>query len=78
MLLCSSVVTLEVPEGVKWLKFNFKNEGFYVVHYEGGWGELTAALTSDPAVLTPEDRASLINNIFALCRYAGSPFTPMA
>ncbi|XP_061117725.1 leucyl-cystinyl aminopeptidase [Conger conger] len=69
VLLTDRTMTLDVPEGVKWLKFNLKNEGFYIVHYaDGGWAELTAALMSNFTVLTPEDRASLIHNIFALNR----------
>ncbi|XP_035234525.1 leucyl-cystinyl aminopeptidase [Anguilla anguilla] len=68
MFLTEKTMTLDIPEGVAWLKFNFKNEGFYIVHYAEGWRELTDALKGKPAVLTPEDRASLINNIFALSR----------
>uniref|UniRef100_A0A7N6BX71 Aminopeptidase n=1 Tax=Anabas testudineus TaxID=64144 RepID=A0A7N6BX71_ANATE len=61
--------TLKLPESVKWLKLNYRNTGFYIVHYEDeGWAALTEALSSNISVLTHEDRASLIHNIFALSR----------
>lgn len=61
--------TLKVPQSVKWLKLNYRNTGFYVVHYgDEGWAALIDALSNDVSVLTHEDRASLIHNIFALSR----------
>uniref|UniRef100_A0A4W4FRU3 Aminopeptidase n=1 Tax=Electrophorus electricus TaxID=8005 RepID=A0A4W4FRU3_ELEEL len=59
----------EVPTSVKWLKFNYRNEGFYVVDYgDKGWEALMDALKENVNVLSREDRASLINNLFALSR----------
>ncbi|XP_053182010.1 leucyl-cystinyl aminopeptidase isoform X2 [Scomber japonicus] len=61
--------TLKVPESVKWLKLNYKNTGFYIVNYgDEGWTALVDALSNNVSVLTSEDRASLIHNIFALSR----------
>ncbi|KAM6965216.1 leucyl-cystinyl aminopeptidase [Aplochiton taeniatus] len=61
--------TLKVGESVKWLKLNYRNTGFYIVHYGvEGWAALTDALKTDAHLLTHEDRASLIHNIFALSR----------
>ncbi|XP_041855483.1 leucyl-cystinyl aminopeptidase [Melanotaenia boesemani] len=61
--------TLKLPESVKWLKLNYRNTGFYIVNYgEEGWAALTDALSTNVGVLTHEDRASLIHNIFALSR----------
>ncbi|KAI3372895.1 hypothetical protein L3Q82_023352, partial [Scortum barcoo] len=61
--------TLKVPESVKWLKLNYRNTGYYIVHYgDEGWAALVDALTNNVDVLTHEDRASLIHNIFALSR----------
>ncbi|XP_034728390.1 leucyl-cystinyl aminopeptidase [Etheostoma cragini] len=61
--------TLKLPESVKWLKLNCNNTGFYIVHYgKEGWAALQDALSSNVHVLTQEDRASLIHNIFALSR----------
>uniref|UniRef100_A0A4W6G976 Aminopeptidase n=1 Tax=Lates calcarifer TaxID=8187 RepID=A0A4W6G976_LATCA len=69
MCLCVFSGTLKLPESVKWLKLNYRNTGFYIVHYgDEGWDALTAALHSNVSVLTHEDRASLIHNIFALSR----------
>ncbi|XP_050965784.1 leucyl-cystinyl aminopeptidase isoform X2 [Labeo rohita] len=61
--------TLKLPSQVKWLKFNFRSDGFYIVHYdEEGWSDLIVALNEDVNVLSSKDRAALINNIFALSR----------
>ncbi|XP_061673972.1 leucyl-cystinyl aminopeptidase [Syngnathoides biaculeatus] len=61
--------TFKVAETVKWLKLNYRSTGFYIVDYgEEGWAALTDAMTKNFQVLTQEDRASLIHNIFALSR----------
>ncbi|XP_076006763.1 leucyl-cystinyl aminopeptidase [Genypterus blacodes] len=61
--------TLKIPESVKWLKLNYKNSGFYIVHYGNeSWAALIDALKNNVSVLTHEDRASLIHNTFALSR----------
>ncbi|XP_056314489.1 leucyl-cystinyl aminopeptidase isoform X2 [Danio aesculapii] len=61
--------SLQLPGQVKWLKFNFRSDGFYIVHYdEQGWSDLISALKVDVNVLPSEDKAALINNIFALSR----------
>nr|XP_020450130.1 leucyl-cystinyl aminopeptidase [Monopterus albus] len=61
--------TFKLPQTVKWLKLNYRNTGFYIVHYGSeGWDSLIEALSNNVSVLTHEDRASLIHNIFALSR----------
>uniref|UniRef100_A0A8C9WIS7 Aminopeptidase n=1 Tax=Scleropages formosus TaxID=113540 RepID=A0A8C9WIS7_SCLFO len=68
-LLKDKTATFKVPKNVKWMKFNFRNNGFYIVNYgEEGWRALIEAVKENHEVLTPEDRASLINNLFALSR----------
>nr|XP_046206930.1 leucyl-cystinyl aminopeptidase-like isoform X2 [Oncorhynchus gorbuscha]XP_046206931.1 leucyl-cystinyl aminopeptidase-like isoform X2 [Oncorhynchus gorbuscha] len=65
----NKTATLNVSDSVKWLKFNYMNTGFYIVHYgDEGWATLIDALKTDINTLTPHDRASLIHNIFALSR----------
>ncbi|XP_073717169.1 leucyl-cystinyl aminopeptidase isoform X2 [Misgurnus anguillicaudatus] len=65
----NKTATLKLPDQVKWLKFNYMSDGFYIVHYdEEGWRALIEALKADFNVLTHKDRASLINNVFALSR----------
>ena len=67
--MCFQLATLNVSDSVKWLKFNYMNTGFYIVHYgDEGWATLIDALKTDINTLTPHDRASLIHNIFALSR----------
>uniref|UniRef100_A0A8C5DCY5 Leucyl-cystinyl aminopeptidase-like n=1 Tax=Gouania willdenowi TaxID=441366 RepID=A0A8C5DCY5_GOUWI len=64
-----SCKTLKLPGKVKWLKMNYRNTGFYIVHYgDVGWAALTEALSTNVSILTQEDRASLIHNMFALSR----------
>ncbi|XP_040010464.1 leucyl-cystinyl aminopeptidase [Xiphias gladius] len=71
----SKTGTLKLPESVKWLKLNYRNTGFYIVHYgDEGWSALIEALSKNVSVLTPEDRASLIHNIFALSRLGSVSF----
>lgn len=61
--------TFKLPQNVTWLKLNYRNTGFYIVHYgDEGWPALIEALTNNVTVLSHEDRASLIHNIFALSR----------
>uniref|UniRef100_A0A674F1T0 Leucyl/cystinyl aminopeptidase n=1 Tax=Salmo trutta TaxID=8032 RepID=A0A674F1T0_SALTR len=65
----NKTATLKVSESVKWLKLNYMNTGFYIVHYgDEGWAALIDALKTDVSTLTPHDRASLIHNIFSLSR----------
>uniref|UniRef100_A0A8L0DRD7 Aminopeptidase n=1 Tax=Oncorhynchus mykiss TaxID=8022 RepID=A0A8L0DRD7_ONCMY len=65
----NKTATLKVSESVKWLKLNYMNTGFYIVHYgDEGWTALIDALKTDVSTLTPHDRASLIHNIFSLSR----------
>uniref|UniRef100_A0A3Q4GET6 Leucyl/cystinyl aminopeptidase n=1 Tax=Neolamprologus brichardi TaxID=32507 RepID=A0A3Q4GET6_NEOBR len=67
--------TFKLSKNVTWLKLNYKNTGFYIVDYgKDGWSVLTQALISNVGVLTHEDRASLIHNIFALSRLGRVPF----
>ncbi|XP_057687478.1 leucyl-cystinyl aminopeptidase [Corythoichthys intestinalis] len=68
-ILKTKTETFKVPETVKWLKLNYKNTGFYIVDYgDKGWDALTSAMSDNFQVLTQEDRASLIHNIFALSK----------
>ncbi|XP_014326117.1 leucyl-cystinyl aminopeptidase-like [Xiphophorus maculatus] len=67
--------SLKVPESVKWLKLNYKNTGFYIVDYgQDGWSAIHDALSENINVLTAEDRASVIHNIFTLSRLGRVPF----
>lgn len=64
------LANLDIPAGVKWLKFNYKNEGFYIVDYGvEGWKALIDALQQDVNILSHDDRAALVNNMFMLSRY---------
>lgn len=68
--------TFKMPGSVKWLKLNYRNTGFYIVHYgDEGWAALVTALSNNVTLLTQDDRASLIHNIFALSRLGRVTFT---
>uniref|UniRef100_A0A6Q2Z5N0 Aminopeptidase n=1 Tax=Esox lucius TaxID=8010 RepID=A0A6Q2Z5N0_ESOLU len=65
----SLLATLKVSDSVKWLKLNYMNTGFYIVHYGvEGWAALINTLKTDISSFTAHDRASLIHNMFALSR----------
>uniref|UniRef100_A0A8C3L6S1 Aminopeptidase n=1 Tax=Chrysolophus pictus TaxID=9089 RepID=A0A8C3L6S1_CHRPC len=58
-----------LPEEVEWVKFNVDMNGYYIVHYEDdGWDRLINLLRENHTVISSNDRASLINNIFQLVR----------
>ncbi|XP_028851651.1 endoplasmic reticulum aminopeptidase 1-like isoform X2 [Denticeps clupeoides] len=66
-LLKTTTDVLYLPEEVEWIKFNVDMSGYYIVHYEGsGWDNLIKLLQHSHTLLSSNDRASLINNIFQL------------
>lgn len=68
MFLFPDVIIL--PEEVEWVKFNVDMNGYYIVHYEDdGWDRLISLLKENHTVISSNDRASLINNVFQLVRY---------
>ncbi|CAL8347790.1 unnamed protein product [Lota lota] len=71
----NQTATLQLPQSVRWLKLNYQSTGFYIVDYGAeGWADLIEALTTNLTVLSSEDRASLIHNMFALSRLGRVPF----
>ena len=51
----------------KWYKLNFRQMGFFRVNYdEQNWVALIDALKEDPNVMSPEDRANLLDDAFSL------------
>ncbi|KAJ7393976.1 hypothetical protein OS493_003647 [Desmophyllum pertusum] len=53
----------------KWIKGNFKQVGYYRVHYDDdNWNALIKQLKDDHTVFTGEDRSSLIDDAFSLAR----------
>jgi len=53
----------------KWIKGNFKQVGYYRVHYDDdNWKDLIKQLNDDHNVFTAEDRSSLIDDAFNLAR----------
>lgn len=73
---------LLLPQEVDWVKFNVDMSGYYMVHYaDGGWDAIVDLLRSNHTVLSGNDRASLIHDVFQLVgsvRPSGkkSPETP--
>ncbi|KGL76291.1 Endoplasmic reticulum aminopeptidase 1, partial [Tinamus guttatus] len=65
-----------LPEEVEWIKFNVGMNGYYIVHYEDdGWDRLINLLKENHMVISSNDRASLINNIFQLVRIKKLPIS---
>ncbi|KAM6303813.1 endoplasmic reticulum aminopeptidase 1 isoform 1-T1 [Podargus strigoides] len=68
-LMTTKADVIILPEEVEWVKFNVDMNGYYIVHYEGaGWDRLINLLKENHTVISSNDRASLINNIFQLVR----------
>ncbi|XP_053330631.1 endoplasmic reticulum aminopeptidase 1 [Spea bombifrons] len=66
-LLKSKKDRIVLDEEVEWIKFNVGMNGYYIVHYEGdGWDALIKVLRDDHAVISSNDRASLISTAFQL------------
>lgn len=58
---------LFLPQEVDWVKFNVDMSGYYMVHYvDSGWDAIIALLQSNHTVLSGNDRASLIHDVFQL------------
>lgn len=56
-----------------WVKFNVDMSGYYMVHYEGaGWNAIISLLHHNHTVLTANDRASLVHDVFQLVRSVGT------
>ncbi|XP_061399843.1 glutamyl aminopeptidase [Musca vetustissima] len=62
-----SSVSVSVPMGTKWLKFNNHQVGYYRVNYEYDmWEEIISTLVATPEKFDIADRAHLLNDVFAL------------
>lgn len=58
---------LYLPREVDWVKVNVDMSGYYMVHYSGdGWNAIIDLLQHNHTVLTSNDRASLIHDVFQL------------
>ncbi|NXI65885.1 ERAP1 aminopeptidase, partial [Anseranas semipalmata] len=68
-LMTTKTDVIILPEEVKWVKFNVDMNGYYIVHYEDdGWDHLINLLKENHTMISSNDRAGLINNIFQLVR----------
>ncbi|XP_075267192.1 endoplasmic reticulum aminopeptidase 1 [Opisthocomus hoazin] len=68
-LMTTKADVIILPEKVEWIKFNVDMNGYYIVHYEDdGWDHLINLLKENHTVISSNDRASLINNVFQLVR----------
>ncbi|KAK4815752.1 hypothetical protein QYF61_007170 [Mycteria americana] len=68
-LMTTKADVIILPEEVEWVKFNVDMNGYYIVHYEDdGWDRLINLLKENHTVISSNDRASLINNVFQLMR----------
>uniref|UniRef100_A0A1B0AGP0 glutamyl aminopeptidase n=1 Tax=Glossina pallidipes TaxID=7398 RepID=A0A1B0AGP0_GLOPL len=58
---------IQVPNEVKWIKFNKNQVGYYLVNYpEDMWRALNSALVENRDSFSTADRAHLISDVFAL------------
>lgn len=64
---CDKSMDVEVEAGTEWVKFNVGQFGYYRVNYpREQWTQLANLLVQQPQALGPMDRASLLNDAFAL------------
>ena len=64
---CDKSMDVEVEAGTEWVKFNVGQFGYYRVNYPSEqWTQLANLLVQQPQALGPMDRASLLNDAFAL------------
>ncbi|KAH8399407.1 hypothetical protein KR215_009733 [Drosophila sulfurigaster] len=70
-----SEITITVPSAVEWIKFNHDQVGYYRVNYPNTlWEVLANQLVSSPETFTAGDRASLLNDAFALADATQLPY----
>ncbi|NXG60280.1 ERAP1 aminopeptidase, partial [Hemiprocne comata] len=68
-LMTTKADVMILPEVVDWIKFNVHMSGYYIMHYEDdGWNRLIKLLKKNHTVISSNDRASLVNNVFQLVR----------
>ncbi|KAH8336361.1 hypothetical protein KR059_004239 [Drosophila kikkawai] len=70
-----SEITITVPAAVQWIKFNADQVGYYRVNYETDlWSALADQLVAEPSSFSAGDRASLLNDAFALADSTQLPY----
>ncbi|KAH8312017.1 hypothetical protein KR044_009049 [Drosophila immigrans] len=70
-----SEITIKVPSAVQWIKFNHDQVGYYRVNYDAAlWQTLANQLVSTPSSFSAGDRASLLNDAFALADSTQLPY----
>ncbi|KAL7728103.1 hypothetical protein ACLKA6_002245 [Drosophila palustris] len=70
-----SEITITVPSAVQWIKFNHDQVGYYRVNYdETLWQDLANQLVATPSSFSAGDRASLLNDAFALADSTQLPY----
>ncbi|KAH8335428.1 hypothetical protein KR074_001621 [Drosophila pseudoananassae] len=70
-----SEITITLQEPVEWIKLNCDQVGYFRVNYEADhWNTLANQLVTLPSALTSGDRASLLNDAFALADSTQLPY----
>ncbi|KAH8359852.1 hypothetical protein KR093_009103 [Drosophila rubida] len=70
-----SEITIKLPSAVQWIKFNHDQVGYYRVNYDDAlWQALANQLVSTPSSFSAGDRASLLNDAFALADSTQLPY----
>ncbi|XP_001358398.3 glutamyl aminopeptidase [Drosophila pseudoobscura] len=70
-----SEITITLPAAVQWIKFNSEQVGYYRVNYaEALWESLATELVATPSTFSSGDRASLLNDAFALADSTQLPY----
>ncbi|XP_017039730.2 glutamyl aminopeptidase [Drosophila ficusphila] len=70
-----SEITVTLPAAVQWIKFNADQVGYYRVNYAADqWKDLADQLVAEPSSFSAGDRASLLNDAFALADSTQLPY----
>lgn len=70
-----STVRITLPDTVQWIKFNHDQVGYYRVNYDDSlWQALANQLVASPSSFSVGDRASLLNDAFALADSTQLPY----
>lgn len=68
-------VTITLPSAVDWIKFNHDQVGYYRVNYDQSlWQALANQMVAKPDAFSAGDRASLLNDAFALADATQLPY----
>uniref|UniRef100_H2ZMG2 Aminopeptidase n=1 Tax=Ciona savignyi TaxID=51511 RepID=H2ZMG2_CIOSA len=75
LLMEGKSTSFQLPQNVKWIKFNHNQTGYYKVNYDMTmWSNLIDAVLTHPETFSVSDRSSLIEDAFSAARLGKLPY----